>query len=69
MEPGELWVERHVPFGEPVTFDVFDESGRLSKKVVLPEGRQIIGFGRGTLYAVTVDEDGLQWLERYVRDS
>ena len=66
---GELWVQRHVPFGEPVTFDAFDESGRLSKKVILPEGRQIIGFGRGTLYAVTVDEDDLQWLERYVRDS
>jgi hypothetical protein len=25
----------------------------------------LVGLGRGTAYAVRVDEDGLQWLERY----
>ncbi len=64
---GEAWVERYVVFGEPETFDVFDASGRRVRQVVLPEGRRFIGFGDGTLYAVRVDEDDLQWLERYRR--
>jgi len=64
---GEVWVERYVEFGEPETFDVFDASGRRVKQVVLPEGRRFVGFGDGTLYAVRVDEDDLQWLERYRR--
>ncbi len=64
---GEAWVQRYVEFGEPQTFDVFDASGRRVRQVVLPEGRRFIGFGEGTLYAVRVDEDDLQWLERYRR--
>ncbi len=66
---GEVWVRRYVAFGEPESFDVFDEEGRLIRRVNLPEGRQVAGFGRGTLYAVYIDEDDLQWLERYFRDS
>jgi len=64
---GEAWVERYVEYGRPVTFDVFDASGRRVKQVVLPEGRRFVGLGNGTLYAVRVDEDDLQWLERYRR--
>ena len=64
---GEAWVQRYVEYGEPETFDVFDASGRRVKQVVLPEGRRFIGFGAGTLFAVRVDEDDLQWLERYRR--
>jgi len=64
---GEAWVERYVEYSEPETFDVFDSSGRRVKQVVLPEGRRFIGFGAGALYAVRVDEDDLQWLERYRR--
>jgi hypothetical protein len=64
---GEAWVQRHVKSGEPETYDVFDASGRRVRQVVLPEGRTLVGFGRGTLYASNEDEDGLQWLERYRR--
>jgi hypothetical protein len=64
---GEAWVQRHVKSGEPETYDVFDASGRRVRQVVLPEGRTLVGFGRGTLYAFNEDEDGLQWLERYSR--
>jgi hypothetical protein len=48
---GEAWVQRHVKSGEPETYDVFDASGRRVRQVVLPEGRTLVGFGRGTLYA------------------
>ena len=62
---GTAWVERYVSAGSPVTFDVFDQAGRLTKQVILPPGRRIAGFGEGVLYAVNSDELDLQWLEKY----
>ncbi len=62
---GELWVQRHVAFSEPATYDVFDDSGNRVRQVVLPEGRQLVGFGDGMVFLVNVDEDDLQWLEAY----
>ncbi len=62
---GELWVQRHVRHGVPETYDVFDASGNLARQVVLPEHRDVVGHGNGTLYAVRTDGDGLQWLEKY----
>ncbi len=65
---GELWVERSVPFGTPTTYDVFDDQATRVKQMVLPEGRRLLGFGRGVLYAVVEDEDGLQWVEKFSRE-
>jgi hypothetical protein len=62
---GDLWVQRHVAFGEPALYDVFDRAGRLTRRVELSEGRSVVGFGDGKLYAVNTDEDDLQWLEVY----
>ena len=62
---GELWVQRHVAFSEPVRYDVFDDSGNRVRQVVLPEGRQLVGFGPGLVFLVNIDEDDLQWLEAY----
>ncbi|NIR45796.1 MAG: hypothetical protein GWN99_15290 [Gemmatimonadetes bacterium] len=64
---GLAWVKRHVAHGRPETYDVFDAAGRRIKQVVLPERRRLVGFGDGTLYAVYIDDDDLQWLERYRR--
>ncbi|MGD8279397.1 MAG: hypothetical protein PVH00_15270 [Gemmatimonadota bacterium] len=63
---GSGWVGRHEHQRErrPL-FDVFDGAGRRVARVRLPEGRQVVGFGRGSLYAVRIDEVDLQWLERY----
>ena len=52
----------------PPTFDVFDEDGRLTKRVVFPEGRELVGFGEGVVYVVRLDEFDLQWLEVYSLD-
>jgi len=62
---GALWVQRHVAYGEPQLFDVFDRAGVLVRQVELSPGRQIVGFGKGVVYVVNVDEDDLQWLEAY----
>jgi hypothetical protein len=62
---GEAWVRRYVAAGDPETYDVFDAAARRVRQVVLPAGRRLVGFGRGVLYAVYVDSDDLEWLERY----
>jgi len=48
-------------------FDIFDSAGILVGRVRLPTDRDLVGFGRGVLYATRQDEYGLLWLERYVR--
>lgn len=62
---GRAWVRRSLPAGEPALYDVFDGGGRLEAQVRFPEGRRLVGFGNGTLYAVHVDAMDLQTLERY----
>ncbi|HEX9562807.1 MAG TPA: hypothetical protein VF981_02505 [Gemmatimonadaceae bacterium] len=65
---GEVWVTRTRALGDSVvSLDVFDDSARLTRRVILPPHRILLGFGRGTLHLLRVDEDGLQWLERYRR--
>jgi len=65
---GQLWVERYTEARDSVpVFDVFDGTGNLASRVYLPRGRQLVGLGQGTVYAVRTDSDGLQWLERYRR--
>ena len=60
-----LGVERYVASGDDPQFDVFDENGQKQGELKLPAGRQLVGFGDGTVYLARIDEDDLQWLERY----
>ena len=65
---GEVWIRVSQPASaKAAVFDVVDAAGRLVKHVKLPDGRRLVGFGRGTLYAVQTDADDLEWLERYSR--
>jgi hypothetical protein len=64
---GDVWVERHVPAGSPVWFDVFGADAELKGKVTLPAGRRLVAVGQNAVYAVRTDELGLQWLEMYRR--
>jgi hypothetical protein len=65
---GELWLARSTPAQDSTpVFDVFNGQGALSGRVTLPLGRRMVGIGRSAVYAVRIDEDGLQWLERYRR--
>ncbi len=66
---GAAWVQRHVPAGERPLFDIFDGAAQLKARITLPEGRELVGFGPGVLYAVRSDDYGLQWLERYRRPA
>ena len=62
---GRAWVRRHREAGEAPRYDLFDGGGQLVGVVELPMGRRVVGFGDGTLYAVRMDDVGLQYLERY----
>ena len=63
---GELWIERVRNAGEKVRgFNVFDAQGKLLGVVELPPNTRLVGFGAQALYAVRVDGDDLQHLQRY----
>lgn len=65
---GEVWVLRTRPATDKVpTYDVFDKTGALVKKVSLNPSSRVVGFGKGTVYVVRIDEDDLQYLQRYKR--
>jgi hypothetical protein len=62
---GDVWVRRSVEPNRRPSYDVFDGSGRLMRRVELGPRRRVVGFGNGVMYAVATDEGDLQWLERY----
>jgi len=65
---GEIWVNRSRPAGDDTpVYDVFDSAGRLVRKVSLPKDHAVTGFGKGSIYVIRTDEDGLQYLVRYPR--
>ena len=62
---GSIWLERHVPAGEPRAFDVLDPAGHRIGAVRLPESRHLLGFGDGAVYLGRTDPLDFVWLERY----
>jgi hypothetical protein len=62
---GRAWVARHVPAGGPSTYDVFDRTGTRVATYTLTAGTRVIGFGEGSVYAVSYDDFDLNYLERY----
>jgi hypothetical protein len=66
---GDAWVRRSVSAGGAAEFDVFGPGGELKERVVLPRGREVVGFGREHVYVAQRDEFDLIWLERYRRTT
>jgi len=62
---GDAWVERYVAAGTPREFDVFRADGMMIRKVILPAGRRLVGFGKGVVYLRETTADELQYLEQY----
>lgn len=64
----EVWVLRTRPAGDKIpTYDVFDRTGTLVKKVSLNPSSRVVGFGKGVVYVARSDEDDLVYLQRYAR--
>ncbi|NIP83109.1 MAG: hypothetical protein GWM90_29320 [Gemmatimonadetes bacterium] len=62
---GRVWVERYGPVNAPTVYDIFDRRGVRVRRVRLPAGQRVIGFGEDAIYAIRVDDLGLNWLELY----
>ncbi len=62
---GYLWISRTGPAGQAPTFDVIDRAGAVVQRVVLPKKARLLGFGRGAVYVARVDEDDLQYIQKY----
>lgn len=61
---GTLWVERTRDMGEDVPFDVFARNGERIRRVELPAGLRLVGFGEESVYAVRRDAMDLEYLQR-----
>lgn len=63
---GRLWIRRHVAASDArARYDVADRRGVIVEKAELPKGGKIVGFGARSIYVVRLDDDDLQYLQRY----
>jgi hypothetical protein len=62
---GAIWIERAIHANSPPLYDVLTSSGALSYRVTLPARTRIVGFGAKGIYAVTLDDDDIEHLERF----
>lgn len=62
---GTLWIRRTGAADAPPFYDLIDGRGQVVRRVNLPKRSRLLGFGRGTLYLVRVDDDDLQYVQRY----
>lgn len=63
---GQIWVGRYRAASDKnPRFDVFDATGKHTGQVVFPPRTNVIGFGKGVVYTVRIDDDDLQYLQRY----
>ncbi len=67
LSPGEdVWVIRSGPHGERrARIDILTSGGVRRGWLALPEGRRLVALAREGVYLARIDEDGLEWLERY----
>jgi len=65
---GEVWVLRTRPAADKIpVYDVFDASGRLSRKIALAPGSRVVGFGRSSVYVVRTDDDDMEYIQKFTR--
>jgi hypothetical protein len=63
---GELWLQRTEVAGARGTlFDVINSQGVVTHRVRVAEGWTLVGFGNGTVYTTTRDQDDLVYLQRH----
>lgn len=63
---GDIWATSSAPAGARArSVDIIREDGSRRAVLRLPEGRRLVAVEREGIYLARVDEDGLEWLERY----
>jgi hypothetical protein len=62
---GRLWIRRTPTAAQPnPPYDVVDRRGVLVDRVSSGKDVDIVGFGRGVVYTVLTDDDGIQHVQR-----
>lgn len=62
---GRLWIRRQGTAANPdPPYDVVDRRGALVARVTVGKDVQVVGFGRGVVYTVASDDNGIQHLQR-----
>lgn len=65
---GQVWALRSRADGDDVpVYDVFSPAGQVLRRVSLAPRSRLLGFGQRTVYIARVDEDDLEWLQKYGR--
>ena len=62
---GRAWLRRYQPAGAPWLYDIFTPDTEHAGTVELADGRSVIGFGDGVVYATFKDEVDLVYIERF----
>ena len=63
---GEVWVlQSRAARDRVAVYDVFTKADGLIGRVAFPPATRLVGFGNATLYTVRVDDDDLQYFERW----
>jgi hypothetical protein len=63
---GTLWIQRTTADASaPPTFDLIGPASTIIGRMVLPAKTRLVGFGAGTVYVVRIDDDDLEYLQRY----
>jgi hypothetical protein len=67
---GDVWVTLSAPSSATqVVMDVLREDGSRRGTLRLPIGRRVVSLAPEGVYLARVDDDGLEWLERYAYPS
>jgi hypothetical protein len=61
-----VWVLRHRAAADSLPmYDVINTEGRVESRVALAAKGRVVGFGRGWVYIARIDEDDLEYLQRF----
>ncbi len=66
---GTVWIQRTAPADSAPTIDVIGRDGHLVQRLALPLHTRLIGVSRTFVYLVRVDDDDLEYLQRWPRPS
>jgi hypothetical protein len=63
---GDVWIPRYASADDTRShYDVIDRRGAVVARVDIPNRGKVVGFGPKSIYVVRLDDDDLQYLQRF----
>jgi len=66
---GTVWIQRTTEADSAPVVDVIARDGTLMHRLLLPRGTRFISASHRHIYLVRIDEDGLEYLQRWMRPT